>query len=214
MADFSRDGKWVVYVTYPDRVLWHSRADGSEAVPLTHGSLHAALPRISPDARLVAFTGDFDGRGLRPWIVPMSGGEPRLAAQLDAGTSTEVGPTWSPDGTKLLFRLNRSQLQHVLAILDLATGRTEHLPDSEQKCNERWSPDGKRIIATPYTQGRIDLFEVRRGEWTRLSDMRVDYPNWSHNGDYVYFWTSLDSGEGGSTECRRHRLKLSSAWQV
>ena len=28
--DFSRDGKWVTYVSYPDgRVLWRSRVDGS-----------------------------------------------------------------------------------------------------------------------------------------------------------------------------------------
>jgi Tol biopolymer transport system component len=194
MADFSRDGKWVVYVTYPERVLWRSKADGSEAVPLTHGSLHAALPRISPDARLVAFTGDYDGRELRTWIVPMSGGEPRLATQLQPGT-TEVAPTWSPDGTKLLFRLDLSVLRHVLAIQDLAVAKSEHVPGSEQKFNQRWSPDGKWIIATPYTQDRIDLFDVRRGEWTRLSDMRADYPNWSHDGEYVYFYTSLDSGE-------------------
>ena len=29
--DFSRDGKWVAYVSYPERTLWRSRIDGSES---------------------------------------------------------------------------------------------------------------------------------------------------------------------------------------
>jgi len=33
--DFSRDGKWVVYVSNPDGTLWRSRADGSERLQLT-----------------------------------------------------------------------------------------------------------------------------------------------------------------------------------
>lgn len=34
-TDFSRDGRWVAYVSYPDYRLWVSRSDGSEARPLT-----------------------------------------------------------------------------------------------------------------------------------------------------------------------------------
>ncbi|HET9308493.1 MAG TPA: hypothetical protein VFO46_20930 [Candidatus Sulfotelmatobacter sp.] len=34
--DFSRDGKWVTYVSYPDSLLWRSRADGTEKLQLTY----------------------------------------------------------------------------------------------------------------------------------------------------------------------------------
>ena len=29
-VDFSRDGKWIAYVSHPQGVLWRSRVDGSE----------------------------------------------------------------------------------------------------------------------------------------------------------------------------------------
>lgn len=194
MVDFSRDGKWVAYVTYPERVLWRSRIDGSAALQLTHGSLQAGLPRISPDTSRVAFTGDYSGRELRTWIVPFNGGEPRPASQLAAGTA-EVAPTWSPDGTKLLFRLDLAVQRNVLAILDITSGKTEQVPGSEQKFNQRWSPDGKWIVATPKSQNGLYLFNLARREWMPLAGMRADYPSWSRDSDYVYFCTHLDSGE-------------------
>src|SRR5439155_23027599 len=33
--DFSRDGHWVAYVTWPEHTLWRSRIDGSERLQLT-----------------------------------------------------------------------------------------------------------------------------------------------------------------------------------
>ena len=47
--DFSRDGKWVVYVTTPDRALWRSRVDGSERLQLTSPPNSPLLPHWSPD---------------------------------------------------------------------------------------------------------------------------------------------------------------------
>jgi hypothetical protein len=32
---FSRDGKWVTYVSVPENTLWRSRVDGSERLQLT-----------------------------------------------------------------------------------------------------------------------------------------------------------------------------------
>ena len=34
-VDFSKDGQWVAYVTYPEGNLWRSKADGSERLQLT-----------------------------------------------------------------------------------------------------------------------------------------------------------------------------------
>jgi DNA-binding winged helix-turn-helix (wHTH) protein len=45
--DFSRDGKWVTYVSYPERTLWRSRIDGSEGLQLTYSPVAAFLPASS-----------------------------------------------------------------------------------------------------------------------------------------------------------------------
>ena len=53
--DFSRDGKWVAYVSYPDGTLWRSRADGSERLQLTFPPVTVFLPRWSPDGTQIAY---------------------------------------------------------------------------------------------------------------------------------------------------------------
>ena len=194
MADFSRDGKWVAYVTYPEHDLWRSRIDGSEALQLTHDPLNAGMPRISPDTSQVAFTGDYSGKRLRTWLVPFDGGEPRPATRLAEGTA-EVAPTWSPDGTRLLFRFDPPGQRNVLQILDLRSGSIETVPKSEDRFNQRWSPDGKWIAATPNDEKGLDIFDLERREWTNLTQMRADDPNWSSNGDWIYFCTRSENDE-------------------
>src|SRR6185437_7748042 len=51
--DISRDGRWVVYVTYPDDSLWRSRIDGSDKLQLIHSPITAAVPRWSPDGKRI-----------------------------------------------------------------------------------------------------------------------------------------------------------------
>jgi len=48
-VEFSRDGQWVTYVSYPDYTLWRSRADGSDRLQLTYPPVYAALAHRSPD---------------------------------------------------------------------------------------------------------------------------------------------------------------------
>ena len=62
-VSFSKDGQWVAYVTYPDGVLWRSRVDGSERLPLSNAGMYARLPRWSPDGKRIVFYGwDLEGK--------------------------------------------------------------------------------------------------------------------------------------------------------
>ena len=44
-VDFSRDGQWVTYVTFPENVLWRSKADGTERLQLSYPPMEISLPR-------------------------------------------------------------------------------------------------------------------------------------------------------------------------
>src|SRR3974390_2272637 len=76
-VDFSHDGQWVAYVTYPDQVLWRSKVDGSERLQLTYPPSRPYVPRWSPDGKTIAF---FDGRHTidpKIYTVSSEGGSPR-----------------------------------------------------------------------------------------------------------------------------------------
>src|SRR5262249_38008470 len=56
-VEFSRDGKWVTYVSFPEMNLWRSRADGGERLQLTFSPMAVMAPRWSPDGMHIAFMG-------------------------------------------------------------------------------------------------------------------------------------------------------------
>ena len=101
---FSANGKSVAYVTYPEGTLWQSKLDGSERVQLTFSPMWAAQPRWSPDGTQIAFYGvesdDFDVAPRIVYITQANGGS---LEQPVPGDHVGHDPTWSPDGSKLLF---------------------------------------------------------------------------------------------------------------
>src|SRR6202035_2062603 len=54
-VSFSRDGKSVAYVSYPDGILWRANGDGSSPMQLTDGTLYPRLPSWPPDGTQIAF---------------------------------------------------------------------------------------------------------------------------------------------------------------
>jgi DNA-binding winged helix-turn-helix (wHTH) protein len=99
-VDVSKDGEWVTYVSYPERVLWRSRADGSQRLHLTSLPMQAILPRWSPDGKRIAFSAAVPGEPHRIYMVAAEGGRPE---QLTAENHYETDPNWSPDQNSLVF---------------------------------------------------------------------------------------------------------------
>src|SRR6202011_5432249 len=79
-VNFSRDGNWVAYVTWPDGNLWRSRLDGSEKLQLTTPPVRAESADWSPDGRQIAYTAILPGKRENVFVVSASVGEARLIA--------------------------------------------------------------------------------------------------------------------------------------
>jgi Tol biopolymer transport system component len=99
-VDFSRDGQWVTYTSYPEGSLWRSKADGSERLQLTFPPMNVGLPRWSPDQKQIAFGAERPGGSMKNYLVSADGGTPQ---QLLPGDQNEGDPNWSPDGNSLVF---------------------------------------------------------------------------------------------------------------
>src|SRR5712692_9701954 len=102
-SNFSKDGKWVAYVSVPDGSLFRTAADGSQLLQLTWPPLQASAPRWSPDGKQIAFAGGLAGKPTRIYVVPSDGGAPRQLTKEGSGRFFDNDPSWSPDGASLAF---------------------------------------------------------------------------------------------------------------
>lgn len=188
--DFSYDGNWVCYVSYPDGSLWRSRLDGTERMQLTTPPLDVAEPRWSHDGTLIAFTGFVEGDHLRIYVVPAEGGKPQLVEQVQGDA---VDPTWAPDGKSLIFGPSQWSA-HGISSVELSTGRVSVIPESEGLYSPRVSPNGRFIVAqNAPANDKLLLFDQQTQKWTVLLDSTLadvslpGWPQWSGDSSFVYF---------------------------
>jgi eukaryotic-like serine/threonine-protein kinase len=180
-VDFSRDGQWVTYVTYPEGNLWRSKAEGSERLQLTFPPMQAFLPRWSPDQKQIVFTGSLPGKPARNYIVSANGSNPQ-AARSEEQTTNELDPSWSADGASIAYWSNET-----INILDLRTHKVSVVPGSEGFFSPHWSPDGRYIVAMSGHARKLALFDFKTQKWVELTIVNAAFPNWSGDGSYVYF---------------------------
>ena len=183
---FSKDGQWVAYVTYPDGILWRSKADGSEKLQLSYPPVYALLPRWSPDGTTLVYSGLLEGQPERIYKVSASGGTPEQLLSNLKGNLGDAG--WSPDGSKLIFAVKGDASAAIaLQVLDLKTQQVSTLSGSDGLFSPRWSPNGNYIAAMPADESRLMLFDSETQKWTTLHDGMASYPAFSHDGRFIYF---------------------------
>jgi Tol biopolymer transport system component/DNA-binding winged helix-turn-helix (wHTH) protein len=198
-VSYSPDGKFVVYVSYPEGILWRANLDGSDPVQLTGAPFSPLLPHWSPDGSTILFFDISNDRGrqsTQSYIVSSQGGTPRPILPDDK--QPQIDPNWSPDGKKIVFasgKITNSNSGLFIRVFDLASRETVTLPGSQGIYSPRWSPDG-RFIAGLKSSGGISVFEFATQRWSQLQKGFCGYPSWSSDSRFVYFFGSLSTGLG------------------
>lgn len=187
---FSRDGKWMAYLAYPDHTIWRSRPDGSDRLQLTFSPQLVVFARMSPDGSQVAFSDD----EANCFIVDRDGGTPRKVGQ-------GAAPDWSPDG-KLLAMTKPTTNFYSSTILDLRSGKTSELSDSEGTIGP-WFTSQNTLVAASQDQNRFRHFDLRSGKWSDLITSEDKFVNWVVSPDGKYFFYST-----GGKDPRVFRMRL------
>jgi Tol biopolymer transport system component/tRNA A-37 threonylcarbamoyl transferase component Bud32 len=204
-VSFSKDGKWVAYVTGPDGSLWRSKADGSDRLQLFQSSFFSSVfsslaaggaapsyvvnPRWSPDGSEIAYYSQAPGRLPQMYRISASGGQPQeLLPNLN---QVESDPNWSADGKRICFggASGTATLPSPnIHILDLETRAVTDVPDSNGYFSPRWSPDSRYLVALSLDSSKLALFDFSPQKWeVVLGGAFFSWPCWSHDGRYVYY---------------------------
>lgn len=193
--EFNRDGKWIAYVTIPDRTLWRARSDGSEAFQITFPPLDVdSRPHWSADGKRITFAARKPGERLRLYTVSAAEGTPE---PLPAEPHSQATPDWIPNEDALIYG-SYPGLDDPSAIalyrMDLRTHHSERIPASDGLYNPLWSPDGNWLAVVDATSQRVLLFDVKTGKRTELTHPAT-YPVWSADSQYIYYSAHYPSPE-------------------
>jgi Tol biopolymer transport system component/predicted Ser/Thr protein kinase len=189
---FSKDGKWIAYVSLRDFALWVSRIDGTGKLQLTYPPDGTALPRWSPDGTKVAFMSAKTGKPWKIFAISAQGGTPEELLPQD---TSESDPGWSADGTRLVFsRLPDSANASDIRILDVNTRQVAVLPGSSGLFSPRWSPDGRYIAALDFARRstKLYLYDFHTGKWSQWANdpKGMNYPEWTADSHFVQYQTA------------------------
>ena len=188
-------------------------ADGSE-VPFPEQRL-GFLPAWSPDGTKIvfgAFVGELDERGKGESELFMMDSDGANLRQITGRPGTDVEPSWSPDGTRILWWGQNPQTDPsqtptpILFMMDVASGQITELGEGSVPV---WSPDGQRILfvleekpppGVLPSRANTDIYalDVATGERMPLvQDPSSDlWPVWSPDGQRIAFVSERDSLAG------------------
>ena len=208
-----------------DRVVFSYAGDlyttdltGGTARKLTSHIGYEMFPRISPDGKYIAFTGQYDGN-TEIFVIPAEGGEPkRLTYTATLGRDDlgdRMGPNnivigWTPDSKNILFRTRQytfNDFTGQLMTVPVEGGEAVEIP-LKNGGFASYSPDGKKLAYNHvfrefrtwkrYQGGMADdirIFDFDSKQSEKITDnIRQDIiPMWSADGQKVYFISDRDN---------------------
>jgi len=193
---FSKDGKSLAYVSYPDGILWKANRDGSNPVQLTNPPLYPMNPRWSPDGSQIVFMAGFLEGFSSIFAISSQGGNPRRLLPEDP--DQQYDPNWSPDGSKIVFceAYFRDRKKVHFSILDLVSHQVTPVPGSVGKWSPRWSPDGRYLATLSWELPELKLFDFKTETWSTLPlDGDINYPAWSQDSQFIYSLVITSGGQ-------------------
>lgn len=151
---------------------------------------------ISPDGRLLAISDKTEFDESRIYLLPFSGGTPRLV--------TEAGPSywhgWSPDGSTLAY-VGKRDGTFQLCTCPVEGGPETRLTDGFDHCDgPDYSSDGKWLWFNGEVDGHVDLWRIPAGGGRperMTDDASVNwFPHPSPKGDEVLYLAYPAGTEG------------------
>ena len=213
----SDDGKYITYIAYgsflrgevfPEMYLANGET-GKRIARLVKTTTNPdfeqlryiySQPSFSPDARMLAFTGQSGGRDV---LYVMDVQSRKILRKFDFELDQVLSPSFSPDGRRIVFSgMRRGSSDLYIASLD-ADGYTQVTKDPFGDLQPQWSPDGRTIAFASDRGEDTDLDILKIGKWKiSLLDLETQKvttldgqrglnlnPQWAPDGNSIAYIT-------------------------
>ena len=162
-------------------------------VTLFSGGRHGFHPAWTGSSQAVAFETDVGtpGDDMDLNVMTFTAAD-TLTKLLIPGPQSKERPSWSPDGTSIVFVCRWGTATDLCIVNRDGTGLVRLTEDAQRDDQPAWSPDGTRIAFTRYPAGRTDdaaaeiaMLDVATKQLTPLTQ-GLD-PAWSRDGTRIVF---------------------------
>jgi tricorn protease len=170
--------------------LWSVAREGGDAVRLTSGAGVETDPSFSPDGKLIAFTGEYDGN-VDVFVVPATGGVPK---RLTWHPAPDRVLGWTPDGKRIIFTSPRTAYSRFGEMFTVpAEGGVEEKLPLPTGYEASMSPDGQSIAYEPIGKAFTMWKRYRGGQTARvwlakLSDSSITKVPRTNSNDFCPMW--------------------------
>ncbi|HUN84997.1 MAG TPA: protein kinase [Terracidiphilus sp.] len=211
-VEFSKDGQWAAYVSYPEGELWKCKSDGSQRTQLTFPPFKPILPRWSPDGKTIVFF-SFPVSSTQPgriYTIPADGGTPNELMPGDPHNQQD--PTWSPDGSRIAFGGDANDAAvtsgtPAIHVLNLSTRKISDIPGSQGLYSPRWSPDGRYLAAMSADSQTVLIYDFQSSKWTELAKGTFGWLAWSKDSKFIYLKDFAGKGAVARIEIADHKME-------
>jgi Tol biopolymer transport system component/uncharacterized cupredoxin-like copper-binding protein len=167
--------------------------------PPTNSATPTASPTVAPSptpesltwSGEIAFASERDGNS-EIYLVDSGGALTRLTDD----PAEDVGPAWSPDGTRIAFASNRGGSFDIYVMDADGTGVTRLTEAAGDNGFPAWSPDGTRIAFASNRGASFDIYTMGAdgGQVEQLTSASDDdfNPHWAPDGSQLVFDRDLD----------------------
>jgi TolB protein len=179
--------------------------DGSNNLKLT-GTSDCREPSVSPDGRSIAYLSKLAGN-YDIWVMDVNS---RQSMQITDTKGDESSPSWSPDGTRLIYSFEGD-----IYTQETDAARGVRLTEDEfNNIEPSYSPDGEMIVFSSDRDGSYDLW-VMDADGTHMKKLTIDRsseraPAWSPDGN----WIAYISNSAGEFNIWALRMRIEDTEQV